>query len=125
MIVGPSALPLSVGAETRCGWIGVAMRAQPYRTERFTFEGHDLVYDVYGARPVLRVSSSVARRVPATRFGPLNSALHAVALTPEVVAAVMHGVLVRPVAPTQEQRARIVAPALRRPPGADARWRRR
>ena len=71
-----------------------------------------IVLAAHYARPVLRVTSSLARRVPTTRFGPLNSALHAASLTPEVVAAVMHGVLVGPVAPTQEERARIVAPTL-------------
>ncbi|MFN8035787.1 MAG: alpha/beta hydrolase [Acidimicrobiia bacterium] len=64
------------------------------------------------ARPVLRVIANLARRVPRTRFGPLNSALQAASLPPEVVAAVMHGVLVGPVAPTQEERARIAAPTL-------------
>lgn len=71
-----------------------------------------IVLAAHYLRPLLRVTSSVARRVPTTRFGPLNSALHAASLTPEVVAAVMHGVLVGPVAPTQEQRSRIVAPTL-------------
>ncbi len=64
------------------------------------------------ARPVLRVSSSLVRRVPPTRFGPLNSAIHAASLSPEVLAAVMHGVLVGPVAPTQDARSRITAPTL-------------
>ena len=38
--------------------------------------------------------------------------LHAASLTPEVLAAIMHGVLVGPVAPTREERSRIAAPAL-------------
>jgi pimeloyl-ACP methyl ester carboxylesterase len=71
-----------------------------------------IVLAAHYVRPLLRVTSSLARRVPTTRFGPLNSALHAASLEPEVVAAVMHGVLVGPVAPTQEERARIVAPTL-------------
>ncbi len=64
------------------------------------------------ARPVLHVTSNAVRRVPPTRFGPLNSGLHAASLAPEVLAAVMHAVLVGPVAPTQEQRSQITAPAL-------------
>jgi pimeloyl-ACP methyl ester carboxylesterase len=64
------------------------------------------------ARPLLRVSSNLLRRVPPTRFGPLNSALNAASLSPEVLAAIMHGVLVGPVAPTQDERRGIDAPAL-------------
>ena len=64
------------------------------------------------ARPVLRVAANVIGRIPPTRFGPLNSALHAAALEPEVIAAIMHGVLVGPVAPTQEERVRTAVPTL-------------
>ena len=65
----------------------------------------------YG-RPVLRVTSDLLRRIPPTPFGPLNSMLHAASLPPEVLAAIMHGVLVGPVAPTHEERSRITAPTL-------------
>lgn len=65
----------------------------------------------YGRR-VLRLTSGAARRVPRTRFGPLSSALHAVGLPPEAMSAILHGVLVGPVAPTIEQRRRIEAPTL-------------
>ena len=64
------------------------------------------------APALVRVSSNAARRIPPTRFGPLNSALHAAAVTPDVLAAVMHGVLVGPVAPTQEERSQIAVPTL-------------
>jgi len=65
----------------------------------------------YG-RPALRVTAQLIRRVPHTPFGPLNSVLHAASLPPEVLAAIMHGVLVGPVAPTREERSRIAVPAL-------------
>jgi pimeloyl-ACP methyl ester carboxylesterase len=65
----------------------------------------------YG-RPVMRVVSDLVRRVPRTPFGPLNSLLNAASVTPELVAAIMHGVLVGPVAPTREERARIAVPTL-------------
>jgi pimeloyl-ACP methyl ester carboxylesterase len=71
-----------------------------------------IVLAAHYARPVVRATSNLARRVPPTRFGPLNSAVHAASLSPEVLAAIMHGVLVGPVAPTQEERARIEAPTL-------------
>jgi hypothetical protein len=42
----------------------------------------------------------------------LNSVLHVASTSPEVLAAIMYGVLLGPVAPTQEQRAHIGAPTL-------------
>jgi pimeloyl-ACP methyl ester carboxylesterase len=71
-----------------------------------------IVLAAHYGRPVLRVTSYLLRSVPDTPFGPLNSALHAASLSPEVLAAIMHGVLVGPVAPTQEERKRIAMPAL-------------
>ena len=65
----------------------------------------------YG-RPVMRFTSDLFARVPRTRFGPLNSLLNCASLPPETIAAVLHGVLVGPVAPTQEQRRAITAPTL-------------
>lgn len=65
----------------------------------------------YG-RPVMRVTSSLMGKLPSTPFAPLNSVLHSAALPPESVAALLHGILVGPVAPTVEQREAIDAPAL-------------
>lgn len=65
----------------------------------------------YGA-PVARVTSAIIRRIPDTPIDPLNSVLHSGGLPPEVMAAVLHGVLVGPVAPTQEQRATLDVPTL-------------
>ncbi len=65
----------------------------------------------YGRRPA-RWISSLVRSLPETRFMLMNSLLHAAGLPPEVMAAILHGVLVGPVAPTQEERAAIDAPAL-------------
>jgi pimeloyl-ACP methyl ester carboxylesterase len=64
------------------------------------------------ARPLLRLTSGLCTRLPRTPFGPLNSVLEAASLAPETMAAVLHGVLVGPVAPTQEQRRAITAPTL-------------
>ncbi len=65
----------------------------------------------YG-RSVMSVTSGLLAGVPRTPFGPLNSLLNAATLPPETIAAVLHGVLVGPVAPTQEQRRAIAAPTL-------------
>ena len=65
----------------------------------------------YG-QPVLQATSRLIRRVPVTPWAPLNSLLHGASMDPEAMAAVLHGILVGPVAPTIEQRRAIQAPAL-------------
>lgn len=65
----------------------------------------------YGA-PLLHLTSALAARLPSTTIGPLDSMIHAAATPPEVVAAVLHGVLVGPVVPTQDERAQLQAPTL-------------
>jgi pimeloyl-ACP methyl ester carboxylesterase len=71
-----------------------------------------LLLGLHYGRPALRLVNGVARRLPRTPFGPLNSAIHAASLDPEQMAAVLHGVLVGPICPTHEQRAAITAPTL-------------
>ncbi len=53
-----------------------------------------------------------AGRLPRTPWGPVNSLLNAASTPPEVLAAVLHGVLVGPVGPAAEARAAIGCPAL-------------
>jgi pimeloyl-ACP methyl ester carboxylesterase len=64
------------------------------------------------ARSVLRLVSRGAARVAPGPFGPLGSFISAAGSDPEEIAAVLHGVLVGPVAPTSDQRRSITAPAL-------------
>lgn len=71
-----------------------------------------MVLAAHYGRPVLRVTSGLMGRVHRTRFGPLNSVLNAVSLPPDATSAVLHGVLVGPVAPTQEERRAIEVPTL-------------
>jgi len=65
----------------------------------------------YGRTPAQWISSFV-RSLPGTPSASINSLLHAAASSPEVVAAILHGILVGPVAPTQEEREGIDVPAL-------------
>ena len=51
-------------------------------------------------------------RVPRTANGSLNSVLGTLSMRPEVTKAVLHGILTGPVAPTEEERRAITAPAL-------------
>jgi pimeloyl-ACP methyl ester carboxylesterase len=65
----------------------------------------------YGG-PLLAGASALIRQIPETPIAPLNSLLHGAGLPPAAMAAVLHGILVGPVAPTLEQRAAITAPTL-------------
>lgn len=65
----------------------------------------------YGA-PLLRLTAAAFRRMPVTRSGSLNSFVHAASLPPDSMAALLHGILVGAVVPTQEERRRLAAPAL-------------
>ncbi len=65
----------------------------------------------YG-RWILGPITATLRRLPRTPFGTLNSFLNAGSLPPDVIAAIMHGVLVGPVAPTIDARCGIEVPTL-------------
>jgi pimeloyl-ACP methyl ester carboxylesterase len=67
---------------------------------------------VHYGRGLTRLIGSAVGRLPASPFDSLNSLLHAAATPPEVMASILHGVLVGPVAPTQDERARIEVPTL-------------
>jgi pimeloyl-ACP methyl ester carboxylesterase len=64
------------------------------------------------AAPVLRAAGRLARRVPRAWLGPLDQIYGPLVLDPDEVVAVLHGVLVGPVAPTAEERASLAVPAL-------------
>lgn len=64
------------------------------------------------ARPLARMATSVLRRAPRTGFGPLDSVMNAMSLRPEEMGAILHGVLMGPVAPTYDERLAIVTPTL-------------
>jgi pimeloyl-ACP methyl ester carboxylesterase len=65
----------------------------------------------YG-RVLASVLAAGARLLPGSGFDPLDSFVGAVALNPGESAAVLHGLLVGPVAPTFEERAGITVPTL-------------
>jgi pimeloyl-ACP methyl ester carboxylesterase len=71
-----------------------------------------LLLTVRYAAPVARILARVARRIPDTRIGPLDSFIGTFALEPDESATVLHGMLVGPVTPTYEERRSIEAPAL-------------
>lgn len=65
----------------------------------------------YASGPAGFVTSRVAR-LPRTPNGSINSVMQMLSAPPEVVKAVLHGILTGPVAPTEEQRRAITVPAL-------------
>jgi pimeloyl-ACP methyl ester carboxylesterase len=65
----------------------------------------------YASGPARLVMRCV-RGAPRTGFGPLDSLLEAGSVEPEQLAAVLHGVLLGPVAPTEEQRRSLRVPTL-------------
>jgi pimeloyl-ACP methyl ester carboxylesterase len=71
-----------------------------------------LLLMVHYGRSVLRFASGVVGRIPPTPFAPVNGLLHGAAQPPEVMAAILHGILVGPVAPTLEERGTIDVPAI-------------
>jgi pimeloyl-ACP methyl ester carboxylesterase len=63
-------------------------------------------------RPALRLLTQLMSRVPPTGLGLVDGVLGLMSSDPDEAAAVLHGVLLGPIAPTSEQRAAIQAPAL-------------
>jgi pimeloyl-ACP methyl ester carboxylesterase len=63
-------------------------------------------------RPLFGLVSALVRRLPRTGIDTLDSFLGTLSMEPEAIAAVLHGILVGPVAPEIEQRRAIVAPTL-------------
>jgi pimeloyl-ACP methyl ester carboxylesterase len=71
-----------------------------------------LLLQVRYAQLPLRLSSRLISLLPSTGIGPLDSLLGILKSDPREVSAVLHGMLMGPLAPTVEQRRAITAPAL-------------
>lgn len=86
----------------------VLERATPFAAMVFV----PLLTVAHFAAPVLRATSRFARRIPRQFLGPLDQLFGPLLLEPEEAVAVLHGVLVGPVAPTAEERQAMTMPAL-------------
>jgi pimeloyl-ACP methyl ester carboxylesterase len=71
-----------------------------------------LLLGVHYAAPGARAVASIARRLPRTRIGALDSFVGTLKLDPAESAAVLHGMLVGPITPTYEERKLIDVPVL-------------
>lgn len=71
-----------------------------------------MLFSVHFARPLVRRTGGWLRHLPRTGHGALDSVLNTLSSDPLEVAAVLHGVLAGPIAPTVDQRAAMDVPAL-------------
>ena len=71
-----------------------------------------LLLSVHYARPVVRMLARGVARAPRTGVGAIDSMLDTLSTDPDELAAVIHGLLVGPIAPTVEQRRAIRVPGL-------------
>ncbi len=67
---------------------------------------------VHVARSAFRVVGGVVRHLPHSGIGPLDSVVNTLSNDPDEIAAVLHGVLTGPIAPTVEERSNMHIPAL-------------
>ena len=71
-----------------------------------------LLLTVRFGRWMFSLTASLVRRLPRTGIDALDSVLGTFSMEPEEIAAVLHGILVGPVAPEIEERRAIAAPTL-------------
>ena len=71
-----------------------------------------LLFAACYAAPAMRSVLRLARRLPRQRLGVIGSALGALELDPDDIAAVLKGVVVGPLAPPVAERATVTTPAL-------------
>jgi len=64
------------------------------------------------ARPIVGRVAKVFRSLPRSGNGPLDSVMNMLSAEPRETAAVLHGILAGPIAPTVDQRAAMEVPAL-------------
>ncbi len=71
-----------------------------------------LMVAVHYAKPLYRVFARLLRKLPEPKRAVINSVRNALAADPEVIRAILHGVLVGPVVPSVRRRRHIQSPAL-------------
>ncbi len=71
-----------------------------------------LMIAVHYAKPLYRIFARLLRKLPEPKRAVLNSVRNALAAEPEVIRAILHGVLVGPVVPSVRRRRHIQSPTL-------------
>ena len=105
-------LHVAVQAPRRVRGLVVEMPVLEWATPGAAIVFLPILLGVHYAAPVARRVAALARHVPRTTFAPLDSLVSTLRLEPEEATAVLHGLLVGPVAPTYEERRAIDAPTL-------------
>jgi pimeloyl-ACP methyl ester carboxylesterase len=67
---------------------------------------------VHFARPLVTRTAWLFRHLPRTGIGPIDSTMNTLSNDPTETAAVLHGILAGPIAPTVDQRAAMEVPTL-------------
>ena len=71
-----------------------------------------LLLETHYARPVMRLATRAVSLLPRVGIDAIDALLNTASNDPAVIASVLHGILLGPVAPTIDQRRTITAPAL-------------
>lgn len=105
-------LQVAIQARERMRAMVIEMPVLEWATPAAALAFVPLLLGIHYLEPVAAAVTGLMRRVPRTPIGPLNSVLNSLSLPPEVMAAVLHGILVGPVTPTIEERGAIDVPTL-------------
>jgi pimeloyl-ACP methyl ester carboxylesterase len=105
-------LQVAVQAPERVAALFVEMPLLEWATPAAASLFVPLLLAVTFGRRLFGLATSILRHLPRTGIDALDSFLGAFSMDPEVIAAVLHGLLVGPVAPEIEQRRAIAVPTL-------------
>jgi pimeloyl-ACP methyl ester carboxylesterase len=106
------ALHVAVQAPGRVRGMVLEMPVLEHAAPAAAFIFAPLLLATHYAAPVLRVVSTVLRRLPRNQLGAFDQVIGALLIPPHEMAAILHGVLVGPVAPTADERRQLTMPAL-------------
>lgn len=106
------ALHVAVRAPERVRGLVIEMPVLEWATPGAAMVFVPLLLAVHYAAPVVRALSGLVQRLPRTRNWAVEGVRAPFTLDPDELTAVLHGLLVGPVAPTVEQRRAVTAPAL-------------
>ena len=95
-----------------CGGLVVEMPVLEWALPAAAITFVPMLLATHFARPVLDRVAKVFRALPRTGNGPFDSVMNMLAAEPRETAAVLHGILAGPIAPTVDQRAAMEIPAL-------------
>jgi pimeloyl-ACP methyl ester carboxylesterase len=107
-----STLHVASIAPQRCLGLFIEMPVMEWSTTFAAILFVPLIGAVDFAKPVFRRFARFLRRLPRPRYDPLASVMNALSAEPEVIRAVLHGLLVGPVVPPAKVRRSMTMPAL-------------